>query len=272
MWRRKAVVAGSFYPENPDRLRAMIDGFLSQAPVAQPEGEVVGLISPHAGYIYSGPVAAHSFKIIAPDCPVVVVLAPCHRARFNGAAIIPDGWYETPLGDAPIDGALGARLAASPGFTDLKEAHQFEHSLEVQVPFIQSVVKNFTLVPVVVGTADTEICSGIARGLAEALEADGRKFCIIISTDLSHYHSYRSAVAMDGVFIDALKSFNVDAVGDVLSSGKAEACGHGPLVVGMMACARLGARRVEILKYANSGDTAGDKNQVVGYLAAALMK
>ena len=272
MWHRKPVVAGSFYPASAEHLSGMIREYLDHAESSSLKGSIVGVISPHAGYIYSGPVAAYSYKNMDPGTEVVVVLAPSHRARFRGASVIPDGEYETPLGSTPIDSEIGNILVTKPGFTFLKEAHQFEHSLEVQVPFLQTVLKKFSIVPIIVGTTELTVCKSLASAIADVLRNEKRSYAIVISTDLSHYHSYRSAQSMDGEFIEALKSFNVDAVQDIVCSGKAEACGEGPVLTGMIAARELGATGVEILKYANSGDTAGDKNQVVGYVSAAMVR
>jgi AmmeMemoRadiSam system protein B len=272
MFRRKPAVAGSFYPSNPQRLGEMIDSYLREAKGGTVAGNVVGLVSPHAGYVYSGPVAAYSYRLIDPSVTCAVVLAPSHRARFNGAAIIPEGIYETPLGDVGIDGPIGGRLKDRKYFAALKEAHELEHSLEVQVPFLQKVLSDFTIVPVIVGAVDLDICRGIAEGLGEALAGEKRKIVIIMSTDLSHYHSYEQARTMDKRFMDALGTFDENKVAELLASGKAEACGEGPVLAGMVLCRELGAKKVEMLKYANSGDTAGSKDQVVGYLAAAFVK
>lgn len=272
MFRRKPAVAGSFYPSNPQRLGEMIDSYLAEAKGGAAAGEVVGLVSPHAGYVYSGPVAAYSYRRVDPAVRCAVVLAPSHRARFNGAAILPEGIYETPLGDVGIDAAIGDKLKDRKYFAPLKEAHELEHSLEVQVPFLQKVLEDFTIVPIIVGTVDLDICRGIAEGIAEALSGEKRKTVIVMSTDLSHYHSYEQAKMLDGRFMDALGAFDEKKVSELLSSGRAEACGEGPVLSGMFLCKKLGAKKVEMLKYMNSGDTAGDKAQVVGYLAAAFVK
>ncbi|MBN1496920.1 MAG: AmmeMemoRadiSam system protein B [Spirochaetes bacterium] len=271
MFRRKPAVAGSFYPSNPHRLGEMIDSYLGEAKGGA-AGDIVGVVSPHAGYVYSGPVAAYSFKRIDPKVTSVVVLAPSHRARFNGAAILPEGVYETPLGDVEIDAEIGGRLKEREYFAPLKEAHEMEHSLEVQVPFLQKVLDDFTIVPVIVGTVDLAICRGIAEGIAGALAGEKRKTVIVMSTDLSHYHSYEQAKTLDGRFMEALGTFDEEKVAGLLSSGRAEACGEGPVLTGMVLCKTLGAKKVEMLKYMNSGDTAGGKDQVVGYLAAAFVR
>jgi AmmeMemoRadiSam system protein B len=273
MWHRSAVVAGSFYPTNPARLSADIEHYLEAADLIDLSGEPIALISPHAGYIYSGPVAAYSYRQLAgKHIDLAIVIAPSHRARFNGASIIPSGTYETPLGGVNIDGQMGALLEQEDGFSFIKEAHQAEHSLEVQVPFLQKVLGSFSLVPIIVGTVEIDTCRMLARSLAKNLEREGRKWIIILSTDLSHYFPYGKACEIDRVFIKTLLDFDENELYAVLSRNTAQACGEGPVLTGMITAKMLGASAVKLLKYANSGDTAGGKDQVVGYLSAAIVK
>lgn len=273
MWHRKPVVAGAFYPADRDDLSGVIKEYMDKAEIPPLEGEVLGIISPHAGYVYSGPVAAFSFKLIQDMNPeVVVVLAPSHRSRFNGGSVIPGGIYETPLGNVSIDEKIGEALDGKGRFVFIKEAHQQEHSLEVQVPFLQSVFDDFTLVPIVIGSVEMDVCRDMADELYDVLKKDGRRFLLVISTDLSHYHSYESARELDGRFIESLKTFNEESIKEAIGQKGAEACGEGPILTGLMLAGKLGGDTVEVLKYATSGDTAGDKSQVVGYLSAALIK
>ncbi len=273
MWHRKPVVAGAFYPSDSEDLSEMIRAYIDRAQLPDLKGEVIAVISPHAGYVYSGPVAAYSYKMIRDMKPdVVVVLAPSHRARFNGASVIPEGIYETPLGEVPIDDKVGKKLEGRGQFTFIKEAHQQEHSLEVQVPFLQSSLGSFTLVPVIIGSVEIEVCRELAADLYKVIAEDGRKFLIVISTDLSHYHNYETAKSLDNLFIESLKSCSEEEIKETLSVRGAEACGEGPILTGMMLARKMGGDSVEILKYATSGDTAGDKSQVVGYLSAAIVK
>ncbi len=273
MWHRKPAVAGSFYPSNPGKLTSDIDSYLKNAAGSGIEGELFGLIVPHAGYVYSGPVAAYSYRLLQGlDVQVAVVLAPCHRARFDGASVIPSGLYATPLGDVPIDEAIGSELVKRAGMKFIREAHESEHSLEVQVPFLQRVLGDFTLVPIVVGTTDLAVCRSLAAGMAEVLAEEKRRFVVVISTDLSHYHPYEEAKKIDGIFIEALKRYNTGELHNSISTDRAQACGEGPVLTGLELGSRMGASRVEVLRYANSGDTAGGRDQVVGYLAAAIVK
>ncbi len=273
MYQRKPAVAGAFYSAGKNDLMRSVDTYLNSAELPGLDGEIVGVVSPHAGYIYSGPIAAYSFRAIKDsDYELAVVLAPSHRARFDGASVIPEGIYKTPLGDVEIDSAIGKKLMEKRGFAFLKEVHAVEHSLEVQVPFLQRVLSTFKIVPVIVGTTDLTACTLLAEGLGIILKEEKRKFIVVISTDLSHYYSYDSAVSRDGQFIESLKTFDEKGIKDLLASGKSEACGEGPLLTGIMLCKELGAEGVTILKYGNSGDTAGDRNQVVGYLSAAFLR
>ena len=273
MWHRKPVVAGSFYSSKPEELKGEIEEYLNDADKKKLEGDIMGLICPHAGYIYSGPVAAYSYKqLIGSGVELAVVLAPSHRGRFGGASVIDSGIYETPLGQLEIDEKVGNLLLNENYFSFIKEAHSAEHSLEVQVPFLQCVLDDFKIVPVVMGSWDINACRVIADGLYNCLKYETRKTAVIISTDLSHYHPYESAVKIDRVFIDALKTFDEEKIDNVIASNKAEACGHGPILSGLMLCKKMGAHKVDILHYANSGDTAGGKAEVVGYLSAAILK
>ncbi|MCU0847131.1 MAG: AmmeMemoRadiSam system protein B [Spirochaetes bacterium] len=273
MWHRKAAFAGSFYPSDRKELSAMIDKYLDDAEKTRINGELVAVISPHAGYIYSGPIAAYSYaQLQGSGVELIVGIAPSHRARFEGASVIPEGIYETPLGALDIDSVAGGKLAGSDYFGFIKEAHQFEHSLEVQVPFLQRVLGKFSIAPIIIGTTDLDVCREVAKGISAALSSESRKYAIVISTDLSHYHSYNEAVNIDHRFMESLQSFDVENVYSACSSMGAEACGEGAVIAGMAASKLLGATGIEILKYGNSGDTAGGRDQVVGYLSAAIYK
>ena len=273
MYHRKPAYAGSFYSSDKMELGRIIDKYINDTGSDKIDGEIIGLVSPHAGYIYSGPIAGYSYaQLKDSQAELVIVLAPSHRARFDGASVIPEGIYETPLGDVDIDDSICKKLLERNTFNFYKEAHEMEHSLEVQVPFLKRVLNNFKIVPVIIGSVDLDSCYNIAQDIKSLLENEKRKSVIIMSTDLSHYNPYNNAVDIDSRFINSLKSFDENIIKDVLSSRKAEACGEGPVLTGVMLCKGLGAEKVEILKYANSGDTAGDKGQVVGYLSAAIVK
>ena len=275
MYIRKPVVAGSFYPGNAGQLKELISGYLSVAGKSREQVDtrnITGIISPHAGYIYSGPVAAYGFNYLA-GCKLnnFVVIAPSHRGRFNGASVIPEGIYRTPLGDVGIDAVSGRELEKKEIFAFIKEAHEYEHSLEVQIPFLQLVKPEAKIVPVIIGTVDLDLCRRIGKSIAETVKSSDEKYGVIISTDLSHYHAYNEAVKKDGKFIEALESFNEKKIKETIESGKGEACGEGAVMTGLSLCRELGASEIKVLKYANSGDTAGPKDQVVGYVSALIL-
>lgn len=274
MYIRRPAVAGSFYPADPDKLKKMICGYISHAEKDQElhKGKLFGIISPHAGYIYSGPVAAYGFSYLKySSFDGFVVIAPSHRARFNGASILPEGSYSTPLGEMEVDSEMGNELIKSPLFNYIREIDEPEHSLEVQIPFIQFMKPGLKLVPIVIGSTDISVCRKAGEAIAGALKKMDRNYAIIISTDLSHYYPYKKAVQMDGDFISALKSFDETRIAEAVNSGKGEACGEGALLAGITAVKLLGASRIEIAKYANSGDTAGSKEEVVGYVSAVIL-
>ncbi|HPX91882.1 MAG TPA: AmmeMemoRadiSam system protein B, partial [Spirochaetota bacterium] len=194
-----------------------------------------------------------------------------HRARFNGASVLPEGFYSTPLGNVEVDSDIGKALTLKNLFAYIPEIDQPEHSLEVQIPFLQLVCSDFKIVPVVIGTTDLNLCSEIGNLIADEVLSANKDYGVIISTDLSHYYSYETAKRIDGEFARALSLFDEKAIDQAIKSKKAEACGEGAVLSGIVLAKRLGASKAKILKYANSGDTAGPKNEVVGYISAALL-
>jgi AmmeMemoRadiSam system protein B len=220
--------------------------------------------------MYSGPVAAHAYRLLRDRAvEVAVLVGPSHFVAFEGVSIYPAGGFETPFGIAEIDAPCAqALLDATPVVREHPPAHQREHSLEMQLPFLKHLAPRVPIVPLVMGhqTADT------VRALGEALATvlAGRKALLVASTDLSHYHDAAAAAALDHVVIDCVARFDADALQRVLEVRPDHACGGGPTVAVMRAARLLGARDAVILKYADSGDVSGDKSAVVGYLAAAL--
>lgn len=267
---RQTAVAGSFYPSDPSRLSAMIEAMLADAEMPAVQGIPVAAIAPHAGYVYSGPVAACTYRVIQEQQPAhVIVVAPSHRARFQGASVIPSGEYASPERNIRIHESMAGALLSSKYTAYIPEAHEMEHSLEVQIPFLSHVLKDFDLVPVVLGTEDPAICQHLGEVLANIIK-DTDTTMLIISTDLSHFHSYEKAREKDLALIEALRTMDPLQVHDVITTRKSEACGAGPLYTGLYAARKLGATSLEVLKYANSGDTAGPRDEVVGYLSALL--
>jgi MEMO1 family protein len=269
---RESVIAGSWYPGDPARLTKDIKGYLAQVPEHKIDGELVALISPHAGYQYSGQVAAYAYKLLeGRHYDIVVIVAPSHHAYFKGASVYPRGGFRTPLGIVPIAEDIADELLdKSPITNSLPEAHAQEHSLEIQLPFLQVVLKDFRLVPIVMGEQDLATCEELGRVIAAVIK--GKNALVIASTDLSHFHPYDKAKELDQVVLDRVNAFDPEGLSSELGQGSCEACGGGPVVAVMLAARALGANKGEVLHYANSGDVTGDHSSVVGYMAAALSK
>jgi AmmeMemoRadiSam system protein B len=250
---REPAVAGQFYPENPGELRALVDALLDAA-----AGEELpppkALIAPHAGYVYSGPVAASAYARLRPYRDLykrVLLLGPCHRVPVAGMAVSGADAFRTPLGDVPVDRETVAALEAS-GIRVFEPSHRFEHSLEVQLPFLQAVLREFSVVPVVVGDARPQ-------AVAEMLESvwGGPETLIVISSDLSHYLDYDTARKHDAATCQRIE--HLDSRID-----HEDACGATPVRGLLLAASRRGMR-VSTLDLRNSGDTEGDRDFVVGY-------
>ena len=265
--------AGMWYPANPKDLRQTIDLYLSKANPPQPEGKIITGIVPHAGYMYSGQVAAYTYKLIQnASFKRVVLIGFSHRVSFRGFSVSQYSGYKTPLGVAPIDQDFSrALLSVSPQMKWIPQAEAQEHSLENQIPFLQTVVKDFKMVLVFMGEQDFQTSSLLAAELSRLL-ANNQDTVILASTDLSHFHNDQQARALDGEFIRQVREFSPEALAKAVASGSCEACGAGPAIAAMLAARQLGANRSVILHYANSGDVTGDRRQVVGYLSAAVVK
>jgi len=278
---RPAYVAGAFYPADANQLGKMIDGFLAQAPAEKLEGSLVALICPHAGYEYSGGVAAYAYiQLKGRSYDRVVVIAPSHRESFSFSSIYDGDAYHTPLGDVPVDKDFAAKLAKlsstikfsgrGHGQAELQGQLFGEHALEDQLPFMQRVLGQFKMVPIVMGDLSYDNCRALGIALAKAVR--GTNTLILVSSDLSHYHSYDEAEQMDHQILKMIEewdylSLSQNTERDIWHGP----CGGGPIVAAMIAAERLGAHRAQILKYANSGDVTGDKSRVVGYGAVALV-
>ena len=269
---KKSVIAGSWYPGNPTILRRDIEDYLNSVPELELEGEVVGLIAPHAGYVYSGQVAASAYNLVrGKKYDAVIVVGPSHRVAFHGVSIFSTCGYETPLGIVPVAEELANKIKIlSKTVVDIPEAHLQEHSVEIQLPFLQVALGNFSFIPLVMGDQGANTCQELARAIYEA--ARGEKILIVGSSDLSHFYNYYMAKKMDAAVLRHLE--DGDAVGllESLENGTAEACGGGPMVVAMLVARMMNANKAHLLKYANSGDVTGDKSSVVGYAAAVYCK
>ena len=268
---RKAAVAGSWYPGEADDLASEVDGYLKAAGRASVPGRLVGLISPHAGLRYSGPVAAHGYALLKGRASLrVVLVGPSHHVAFAGSSVFARGAYETPFGRIPIDEDVAGRLvAADPSVVDAPSAHRAEHSLEMQLPFLQHLIGELRIVPVLMGSQSREDVDALASALASTLADDD--VLLVASSDLSHYHPAPKANALDARVVEDVERFDPDSLMTRLESYHGHACGGGPMVAVMKAARALGADSATVLRYADSGDAGDkDKSRVVGYLSAAL--
>jgi hypothetical protein len=268
---RTSPIAGTWYPGDPAAIAAELDAYLARVPHSPPPGRLVALISPHAGLRYSGPVAAHAYALLRERAGLTAVLVgPSHRIAFDGVAVAARGAFETPLGRVPIDEEIAARLVAYDGrIVDEMRPHRDEHSLEMQLPFLQHIVPEVRIVPVLMGSQERGETEMLARALVGVLE--GCDALLIASSDLSHYRPAPEANALDAKVVEDVRRLDPEGLMDRLEHFHGHACGGGPMVAVMKAARGRGANRATILKYGDSGDVAeGDKSHVVGYLAAAL--
>lgn len=252
---RPPAVAGSFYPADPGQLQAMVQGFLAQA-AADPQGPPRAIIAPHAGYIYSGPIAASAYAQLQPVAERirrVVLIGPSHRVALRGIATSSAEAYHTPLGSVPLDRAALAVLADLPYVQERDDAHAHEHSLEVHLPFLQAVLRQFSLIPLVAGDATPEQVATVLERLW-----GGEDTLLVVSSDLSHYHSYADAQQQDRATSEAIAQLRYQDI------DFDDACGRVP-VSGLLYLARQHGLHGKILDLRNSGDTAGPRDRVVGY-------
>jgi AmmeMemoRadiSam system protein B/AmmeMemoRadiSam system protein A len=266
---RKAQLAGSWYPKDPADLARFIDRFLKHVPAFNlPTGDILAIIAPHAGYVYSGQVAAYAYKTIQnKNFESVIILAPSHQWGFDGCSIYPSGGYETPLGTAQVDTALAAEISEVTGYGFIPQAHQDEHAVEIQVPFVQTVLPRAKIVPIVMGFPKRSTIKRLAEGLKKATA--GKKVLVIASTDLSHFFTQDKANKTDRQTITLIKEFKTNDIIRKCERRENIMCGGGPVAATLL----FGKDKanVEILSYADSSEVNQDKNRVVGYLAAALI-
>jgi hypothetical protein len=276
MMRRRAAVAGSFYPSTKSELSSMVNNCYlhplgpGRLPPAPPGiANIVAVVSPHAGYEYSGPVAAYSYlhvsSLRAPD--LIVIVAPNHYGIGSGVATFKSGEWETPLGRMRVDEDAASKLVRNSGIVSFDpEAHRMEHSLEVQLPFLQHIYgDSIPILPISLLFQDIETARTVAESLVEVVQ--GKRAVLVASSDLTHYEPVAEAREKDAALIDQAKRMDVGSFYSTLDRLQVTACGFGAIATVMMASRALGLEKGELLKYATSGDTTGDNNQVVGYAA-----
>jgi MEMO1 family protein len=271
---RKPAVAGQFYPSDPDELISLIDGCYThplgpgkRPPAEKRDVQTVAVVCPHAGYVYSGPVAAHSYlqvsSLTSPD--LIVVVAPNHYGIGSEVSTFMEGEWETPLGRMRVDGEAAARLAdAAEVVTFDPGAHKLEHSLEVQLPFLQRIYGNeVPILPVSLLLQDIDTAKAVASGLVNAIH--GKRVVLVASSDLTHYEPAEVAKKKDTALIQKVLAMDLEGFYVTLEKLEVTSCGYGAIAAIMETARSAGFARAELLKYASSGDTTGDNLQVVGY-------
>jgi MEMO1 family protein len=268
---RKQAVAGMFYPADPVKLRDEVETLLSLAPMYSFKGSIFGIIVPHAGYIYSGRTAAHAFNFLRDrDIKTVIIISPSHREFFPGLSIYEGDAYETPLGKVEIDRELSDKLMeGSSEFIRSSTGHNNEHAIEVELPFLQKVLKSFKIVPIVMGDQKPKSINELARKIADVYDEG---MLVVASSDLSHYHSRTEASAMDEIIEKHINEFDYEKLMIDLEVKHCEACGGGPIVALMKAASLRKYNKSVVLNRSDSGDVTGDTKEVVGYLSAMIYK
>ncbi len=273
---RPSALAGRWYPADPDQLRESVDRYLSEAELPDIQGQILALISPHAGHQYSGPVAGCSFAAVQGQSPnLVVILAPLHQPYPGSLLTSSHSAYQTPLGDVLIDSQSQDRLRSA-----LHENHKIElvsisndqeHSIEILLPFLQrSLQPGLKILPIMIRDQRPETMRSLAAALADLLRE--KDHLLIASTDLSHFHPAREAEKLDWMIIEGIKNLDPEGIYQAEAEGRGSACGRGSLAAAIWTACELGANRGLHLKYAHSGHTSGDFSRVVGYEAAALVQ
>ncbi|MEM2454834.1 MAG: MEMO1 family protein [Candidatus Bathyarchaeia archaeon] len=279
---RYAKYAGSFYAGTRESLIRQIEECFTHKfgpgslPSLQEVGErkIIGLVCPHAGYMYSGPVAANAYHRLSMDgrVEVFIIMGPNHQGIGSGVALMDKGVWRTPLGDVEVDGEIAREILRHSSIIDVDElAHAYEHSIEVQVPFLQYIYgQSLRFVPICFLMQDLETAREVGQALAEALK--DKNAVIIASSDWTHYEPQRVAYEKDGEAINAILKLDEKLFYSILESRRMTVCGYGPIAALITAAKRLGARNAELLSYKTSGDMTGDTSAVVGYAAISITK
>lgn len=279
---RYPAVAGSWYAGSAFSLQKQIEQLFMHGlgpgsiPSVVDDGprKLVGLVVPHAGYMASGPIAAHAYHHLAKDGKpdVVVIFGPNHTGHGSALSIMNEGAWRTPLGDVEIDSETGEKILRAASIVDVDDrAHLYEHSIELQLPFLQYLYgSGFKFVPICFMIQDPKSSHEVGKAVASALK--GRVGLVIGSSDLTHYEPQKSAEKKDGLAVDAALDMNEEKYYHIVESYGISTCGYGPVIAAITAAKKLGAKKAELLKYGTSGDVLGDRSAVVGYASIAFMK
>ena len=275
---RRPAVAGTWYPADPSRLTADLRAYLDAADTAPDDrivpddATLIALVAPHAGLMYSGPVAAHAYRLLRQRTfEAIVIVGPSHYVAFDGVSVWPAGAFATPLGNLPIDERLAADIAAAcSDVVERSDAHAREHSLEMQLPFLAYLAPGVPIVPLVMGHQTRETAFALGAAISRAVAAHAPDALLVASSDLSHYEDAATAISLDRVVIQHVESLDAEGLMGAIEEEPRHACGGGPMVSVIEAARKLGATEARLLQYADSGDVSGDKSSVVGYMAAAI--
>jgi MEMO1 family protein len=262
---RRPAVAGRFYPAEPETLTRQLDQFVATEPAATKLDGALGCIVPHAGYMYSGHVAGAVFQRL-PKRPSYIILCPNHTGRGVPLAIMSEGEWLTPLGSAPIDRLLAASLHhACHLLMDDSRAHESEHAIEVELPFLQRTAAGFAFVPIAIGVSRYAALEALGHGMAQALKDSTGRVLIVASSDMNHYEPDEATRVKDRKAIDQILALDPAGLYEVIQREDISMCGYGAAVAMLTAAKDLGATHAELVRYATSGDTSGDRSEVVGY-------
>ena len=274
---RHAAVAGTWYPGTAAELARHVHGYIQSAEEAPdrdaPESaDLIALIAPHAGLMYSGPIAAYAYALLkSRKYDSIVLVGPSHYVGFEGASVWPQGAFETPMGKIAIDELLAEAIGRESGMVgDYPDAHRREHSLEMQLPFLATLAASTPIVPIVMGFQTRATAYGLGDAIARA--AGDARVLLVASSDLSHFYSASEAATLDEQVIERVNALDDEGLMALLERRADHACGGGPMVAVLRAARHLGAQRANVLRYADSGDVSGDKSSVVGYMAAAVWR
>jgi MEMO1 family protein len=279
---RPSPIAGQWYEGNPKTLARKVDEYLDAAQFPALDGEVVAVIAPHAGHIYSGAVAGYAFAALRDASSrlstrpeLVAVISPMHQPYYEPLITTAHDAYVTPLGSIPVNkdaiAELDAELKSDLGMGLTSVTRDREHSLEIELPFLQRVFQSeWNLLPIMVRAQEPRVSQGLGKALAKILR--GRNFVLVASTDLSHFYDQNTANRLDAEMLRRFVSFDPNSIFDAERTGKGFACGHAAVAAVLWAARELGANKVQVLHHATSGDVTGDFSSVVGYGAAAVLK
>jgi len=280
---RRPAVAGQFYERDPERLRKQIEHCFThplgpgRLPSSEPGADRVslGFIVPHAGYMYSGPVAAQAYYQLSLERSpeVVVLLGPNHTGIGPSVSVYPGGLWRTPLGDVPVDEQLAAAIVNTSHFAKLDtSAHEYEHSIEVQIPFLQYTIRRgFRIVPVVILNQVPKVAEDLAKSILKAAESLRRDLLVVATTDLTHYEPHEVAYSKDRLVIDSILKLDPEAMFKTVVERDISMCGPGSTMTLLYMARALGSRGARLLKYATSGDVTGEKDWVVGYASIQVL-